>query len=750
MEKIGEATFTITLPFPVGSQIKYRYARQDSFIAEEHTAEKQPVRYRMYRVDGPGVVKDIISAWSDTDYVGSTGRIMGRVTNAEDGTPIPNLLAMAGGKQVVTSSTGDYLIEGLPPGLHNLVLYAFDGTYRTYQQGALVAADSTTPADVVLTPAPLVKLIFSVSVPDNTLPAVPIRMAGNLEQLGNTFADLAGGINTVASRMPALTPLPDGTYALEIELPAGAFIEYKYTLGDGFWNTEYTPQGSFRVRTMNVPESDTVIQDTIDNWGQDFNAGPILFDLSAPETTPGFDYVSIQFSPFGWTEPIPMWKLEENHWVYMLFSPLIEMDEFNYRYCRNDQCGRADDLLTPGYTHAGRSLEISAGEETLTVQDTIDSWYWLEQIESANQALPQDVPPRTGEFITGLELQTYYHPTLTPRLPVTFKEIESLQAGWIFLTPTWTFTQQYPPVLGAVYGKDHSWNDLSFSAETARSFGLQVAYQPQANFPLNLDEWWSSSTRDYPWWQVWFERYSHFILSFADKAQMDGAQALVLGGDWISPALPGGILSDGTPSGVPADAERRWRELIAEVRERFEGQLFWALPADNERIQPPPFIEELDHVYLLWSFPLTGSAEYSQEQLVNNAGNYLDDEVFLLDISLEMPITIAASYPSAKGGLQGCVSELDEIGSQTCLDPLLLEPPHPDNTDVMHDFQGQASAYAALMQAINARDWIDGFVSRGFYTPARLHDKSNSIYGKPAAEILSGWYAQWLPAAAEE
>ena len=377
-------------------------------------------------------------------------------------------------------------------------------------------------------------------------------------------------------------------------------------------------------------------------------------------------------------------------------------------------------------------------------------WYWLEQIESANQALPQDVPPRTGEFITGIELQTYYHPTLTPRLPVTFKEIESLQAGWVFLTPTWTFTQQYPPVLGGVSGKDQSWNDLSFSAETARSFGLQVAYQPQANFPLNLDEWWSSSTRDYPWWQVWFERYSHFILSFADKAQLDGAQALVLGGDWISPALPGGILSDGTPSGVPADAERRWRELIAGVRERFEGQLFWALPADIERIQPPPFIEELDHVYLLWSLPLTGSAEYSQEQLVKTAGNYLDDEVFLLDISLEMPITIAASYPSAKGGLQGCVSELDEIGSQTCLDPLLLEPPHPDNTDMMHDFQGQASAYAALMQAINARDWIDGFVSRGFYTPARLQDKSNSIYGKPAAEILSGWYAQWLPAAAEE
>lgn len=745
MEKIGESTYTITLPFPVGSHIKYRYARQDNFIAEEHTTDRQPVRYRMYRVDGPGVVKDLISAWSDTQYDGSTGRIMGQVTNAEDGSPIPNLLVMAGGKQVVTSSTGDYLIDGLPPGLHNLVLYAFDGTFRTYQQGALVAANSTTPADVVLTPAPLVKLIFSVTVPDATLPAVPIRMAGNLEQLGNTFADLAGGINTVASRMPALTPLPNGSYALEIELPAGAFIEYKYTLGDGFWNTEYTPQGSFRLRTMTVPGSETVIQDTIDNWGQEFNAGPILFDLSVTETTPEFDYVSIQFSPFGWAEPIPMWKLEGNHWVYMLFSPLIEIDEFNYRYCRNDQCGRADDQLTPGYTHPGRSLEVSSGEGTITVNDTVDAWYWLDQIESQNESLPQDVPSKTGEFITGIELQTYYHPTLTPRLPVTFKEIESLQAGWVILSPTWTFTQQNPPVLGSVSGSDQSWNDLTVSVETARSFGLQVAYHPQPNFPVEMGEWWSSSTRDFPWWQVWFERYSHFIFSFADKAQLDGAQALVLGGDWISPSLPGGKLPDGSPSGVPADTERRWREIIAGVRERFDGQLFWALPADNKNITPPPFIENLDHVYLLWSIPLTGNTEYSQEQLLKVTGDYLDDEVFLLDVSLEMPITIAVAYPSAAGGLQGCIGVSDADGAETCLNPLLLEPPHPDDPDVSRDFQGQASAYAAILQAVSTRDWIDGFVSRGFYSPAQLQDKSNSIYGKPAADILNAWYTQWAP-----
>ncbi len=746
MEKVDQSTYSITLPFPVGATIKYRYARQDTFIAEEHTTNQRPVRYRIYRVDGPGIVKDIIASWSDSTYNGSTGRIMGRVTNSEDESPVPNLLVLAGGTQTVTSSTGDYLIEGLPPGLHNLVLYAFDGGFRTYQQGALVAANSTTPADVQLAPAPFVKLIFSVTVPDGTLPAVPIRMAGNLAQLGNTFADLSGGMSTIASRMPTLTPLPDGRYALEIELPAGAFIEYKYTLGDGFWNTEYTPQGAFRLRSMTVPAEDTVIQDGVDNWGESFNAGPVLFDLTAPNSTPEFDFVSIQFSPFGWMEPIPMWKLGEDHWVFMLYSPLRVQAEFNYRYCRNDQCGRADDQLTPGYSSPGRKVEISEEDQTTTVTDTIDGWHWLDQLDPTEESSLPEIKSRSGDFIAGVELQTYYHPSLTPRLPVTYKEIESLQANMAILSPTWTFTRQNPPVLEAVSGSDQSWTDLSQSSEIAKSFGLQVAYHPQANFPAEADEWWSSATLDFPWWQVWFERYRNFIFSFADKAQLDGVSGLVIGGEWVAPALPGGKLPDGSPSGVPADAERRWRAIIAEIRNHFDGKLYWALPADGDRIKPPPFIEDLDHVYLLWDVPLTTSSEYTRDQLVKTAADYLDDEVFLLEVSLEMPITIAAAYPSAIGGLQGCIPTAGETDQTGCLDPGVLEPPYPDHPDVKHDFTGQSAAYSALLRAINARDWIDGFVTRGFYSPARLQDKSSSIYGKSTQEIISSWYTQLLPA----
>ena len=319
-----------------------------------------------------------------------------------------------------------------------------------------------------------------------------------------------------------------------------------------------------------------------------------------------------------------------------------------------------------------------------------------------------------------------------------------MQANWIYLSPTWTYTRQNPPVLESVSGKDQSWTDLSRASDIAKSYGFRAAYHPNPNFLTDMHEWWISSTLDFAWWQVWFERYSNFILSFADKAQMDGASGLVLGGEWVSPALPGGLLPDGSPSGVPADAEQRWGDIVAEVRNRFDGTLFWALPATNGPINTPPFIEDLDHVYLLWSRPLGQDPDDTQTELQAAAA------VFLLDISLEMPITIAAAYPSAEGGLQGCILAASGEDQTSCTNPRLLEPPYADNPSIQLNLGQQTAAYSAMLQVINERDWIDGFVSRGFYPPAQLQDKSASIYGKPAQEILSSWYSKLIPSSSPE
>lgn len=104
------------------------------------------------------------------------------------------------------------------------------------------------------------------------------------------------------------------------------------------------------------------------------------------------------------------------------------------------------------------------------------------------------------------------------------------------------------------------------------------------------------------------------------------------------------------------------------------------------------------------------------------------------------PIIISAAYPSVSGSTTGCLP--DPIS--TCISPVSLNFPAPDLPLLDLDLEEQALAYLALAGAINENDWISGLVSRGYYPPVILHDKSISIHGKPAAEILAHWFPRFL------
>lgn len=741
MQSQDPLNWSISLPLPVGSTVKYRYSRQGNYQVEEHTSDKRPVRYRMYHVEGPGTVQDVVAVWSDQAFTGPTGRIKGFTTDSENNEPIPNLLISAGGAHTLTAADGSYLLEGLPPGTHNIVAYSLDGAYRTFQQGAVIAPESTTPADIQLTGAPLVTVIFSVSVPGDTMPAVPIRLAGNLYQLGNTFADLSGGISALASRMPQLSALPDGRYAVSLALPVGAYISYKYTLGDGFWNAEHTQNGEFRTRQLIVPDDNTIVEDEVVSWSDSPN-GPVLFDLTVPEYTPPRDTISIEFNPYGWTEPIPMWHLGENHWAYVLYSPL-NLERFGYRFCRNDQCGSADDLQTMGADTFGKVLEPSQGPQN--VQESVSQWVWLEP-DSGSAELPEvNIRERDQSFLAGVEFQAGFHPSWSPYTRRAIEEVSSLGANWLVLTPTWTFTRQSPPVLEPVTGQNPLWPDNVAMIADAHQAGLAVALKPTPLFPLNTNEWWSSAQRDFAWWLVWFEHYRTFILHHAALAQETGAEALVLGGDWIEPALPGAILPNGNPSGVPADAASRWRELIEEIRAHYQGELIWALSYPQGMKDPPGFLDDIDRLYLLWSPPLADTSGASEADMHARATEYLDGEVRIFQEDQGKPLILAVAYPSVEGGANGCLPDPTAFVEASCLNYEMLSRPNDDIPALELNLNEQVRAYNALLVAINERDWISGFVSRGFYPPAALQDKSTSIHGKPAETVLQSWYPGFLP-----
>jgi hypothetical protein len=712
MEAEDENHYVVMLPFSLGSVVKYRYTRQGATLAQEHFSDGRSVRYRLYYVQGPGLVQDVLNRWTDTSFTGQSGRIAGQVISASDGSPIPNILVTAGGCQVYTHADGSFLIEGLLPGTQNLVAYALDGAYQTFQQGASVDPGSTTPALIHLNPATFVTVAFMVNVPEDTPADVPIRLAGNLYQLGNTFADLSGGVSTIASRMPILTPLPDGRYILTVRLPSGADIRYKYSLGDGLWNAERSLSGGFLLRQLIVPTHDIQLQDTIQSWHFG-SPGPIYFNLSVPDNTPPNEVISIQFDPsYGWTEPIPMWPANDESgnriWVYNLYSPLDLIETLQYRYCREDQCGKADDINTMGINPEGHKILIDSQPQTM--KDQVSAWAWLPEISYPAIVPNINIQPRGPDFVAGIAFQEDYRPSWAPRIPNAISEVQGLGINYLILCPTWTVTRNNPPLIEIVPGQDVLWAELVNWISQSHQLSLNVGLFPTPRLAEDDNLWWQQTNPDFSWWVTWFENYRQFVLHHADLASRQDVQTLILGGEWVLPALPNGRFPDGISSNVPIDAEERWRSLISEIRTHYGGKLAWGLPYPEGVENPPSFLDAFDQIYIILSTPPTNQTDDTLPEFEAEYSKILDSDIFYIQQNTGKPIIIAIAYPSESAKLAVGLKE-------------------------------QETAYNSLLMEINKRDWIKGIVSLGYYPPVPLADPSPSIHGKPASGVL--WY--WFP-----
>jgi hypothetical protein len=178
---------------------------------------------------------------------------------------------------------------------------------------------------------------------------------------------------------------------------------------------------------------------------------------------------------------------------------------------------------------------------------------------------------------------------------------------------------------------------------------------------------------------------------------------------------------------VPADAETRWETIIANVRQRFSGQVLWAVSYPGGLQSVPTFARNLDGIYLLWYAPLSGSSVLDMKAA---AGQLLDKDIQPFQTAQGKPVILAAAYPSASGAAGATLSM-----------PALFQP---GTSQPPVNLQAQSDVYQAMFSAVNERAWLGGFVSRGYYPPAALQDASASVHGKPAEDELGYWFGRFL------
>ena len=188
------------------------------------------------------------------------------------------------------------------------------------------------------------------------------------------------------------------------------------------------------------------------------------------------DRVAIQLNPFGWMEPIPMWPAADNHWKFTVYNPINLAGNFTYRYCRNEQCGMADDAATAGPDNPGRSLPA----DTKTIQDTVLSWQALEAVAAPD--LNDAVVPYGPGYITGIEFSPDYQPDWAPHLISAMKDVKATGANSLILTPSWTCSDPVSGYCDLSPALNPTWKETYEQIWQAQQLELSVFLSPDLRF----------------------------------------------------------------------------------------------------------------------------------------------------------------------------------------------------------------------------------------------------------------------------
>lgn len=734
MQHLTDGRWQAVVSRPAKSVLHYKYALRGGMNADEVGTRGAAFRYRTLWLSMTIAVDDQVAAWAGGSYAGPTGRILGNVFDAGSGQPLQDVVVSAGGSATFSDGQGSFRLDDLQPGLHTLTAFSTDGSTIPFQQGALIAPDSATPVRFELQPANRVQVTFEVEIPADTATGMPLRMAGNLRQFGDRFADLPGGIGGAVGNMPQLVQVDDRHYIMIAELFSGTDLHYKYTLGDGLWNAERSRQGFLTTRQLIVPEADSVVRDTVDSWTTP-ERGAVTFNVLVPDTGSGNVPIGLQFMPSDGFQPLPMWRSGENSWSYVLYGPLDLRGAFRYRYCRMAGCS----AVVPGGSGeaSADAREVEPATDPMVLNERVTSWVWKTQPHSPTNVLAPEIEPRTG-FEAGVELEWDRDPNSIGLAALTLGEIASGGANGVTLTPGWRLGQpDTSPLMAFDPGKSAFASEIKAQMVEAQRLGLEVSLRPTL-FASEADvaRWWEASARDTAWWSAWFVNYRDFIFTHARLASEGGAEKIILGGPEVAPAFPGGKLQDGSPSGAPLDAEIRWREIIAQVRSIFNGSVALELELGGAMQPPPPFLDTVDQIHIHWHPPLDRQGGGSMDDLRAEAGRWMDEAVLGQDLLRDKPIVLSVEYLSVEGGFSGCIRNpaddchpASDFSFGADIDPAFSL-----------DLESQASAYNAVLMEAYTRTQIRGFYARGYNPSLALQDLSASVRGKPAQDVLWYWY----------
>ena len=281
--------------------------------------------------------------------------------------------------------------------------------------------------------------------------------------------------------------------------------------------------------------------------------------------------------------------------------------------------------------------------------------------------------------------------------------LKKTNAEWVSLVITW---YQETPDSVVIYRDPRLTPDnqgVINVIDQIHRLGMKVLLKPTVDI---ADGTWRGGIRfeSEEDWRAWFSSYRYFVDYYAELAAEYGVEEFCVG-----------VELDET-----VHRNKDWRQIIEDVRTRFEGPLTYA--ANWSSYWNVPFWDALNYVGIDAYFQLATAGGTSPEELLTAWVPWVAELETFYEI-VKKPILFTEI---------GCCSVTG--ASAQPWDWTILG-------DV--DFQEQAHYYEAAFLAVWNKPWFHGFYWWTWQPESReIDDTGYTPQGKPAERILTQWYAK--------
>ncbi|MBN1159814.1 MAG: hypothetical protein JXA43_01085 [Candidatus Diapherotrites archaeon] len=468
---------------------------------------------------------------------------------------------------------------------------------------------------------------------------------------------------------------------------------------------------------------------------------PVTFIVDVPENTPTEDdNLFIQIIPIA------------NYSSFYTMSPMEQIDDFkwkvsvslepnqgivHYRYFRNNFGDASREEILPEQGEVYREAFVKPGD---TVYDKVNKWRWFPAV---GEILPQveslvsetDIITRISneKFQRGYLYYDFWWDGSEDFVDPTNARMKEKNGNWVGIWPAWDYIESEPlPKLG-YEGHSHVHTpealDIHLSKTNESSLNILLGPQLCCHNPDAAKEYSDE------WWEAWFDEMDRFSVYFAEEAEKNGIEYLVLFDEsnmWRNP-------------NAPADIKERYSAHIQKVREVYSGKLGLYFYTTNSYKEPDavyPSLEEADIfspaqfdfiTVSMWG-SLTDKNEPTADEIEANFRKIAEGGIKSLYDKYNKPIIIVSSaYPSVDGGLKGDIA-WDTTGIQ-------MWDEYSDAYTL--DLEEQAIGHEGIMRVVAETSYIIGYYPFTYAYTTLPESKDWNIRGKPAEDIIAGWYAKF-------